>query len=727
MKKIEQIGLNRLNLISVGKASRNSTSAKLKMIFLSELANLGFRVTNPEIFNNSALDNYDEILATVTAMKGGDVDYVPLFSGFPENVPEKEEFFTKRVIGYFGNLLGMFDENDGKVMDNGLVVPEFLFDLTEFGADPILGRQSKELYEAGLENQKARKSDDHTEWTYLTFSENVEEEVQQFLANNLYAKSSIKEALKEDIDYLIEEFGLDFITPKKVVFKEIKSFIMSYLWNKSEFDTLSKYADTPTDILRMLAALSESDISLATPITFGKFSRPQRRFILENLNGFTDLAENLNVYKGLWLELGRFLHPGEYKARYTNTYEAFDLLRNGKVITFNSQVEKDIEDRDLNSLLGLLSSRPGIFGRKIHQVLEIFEEDVDKVLDNFKKISSKLELKNLLILESYFKTIEDADYKSIINKKGSVVIIPNKPGRVKTSVIDNLLEIIQNSINTKLAEKKILVGKKVWIHPDLRNYTIPLQQRKMSDGLLNIGRGSRIKFEDGKVLRMFTYWKQAEGRTDLDLSLIEFDKDMNFQGQVSYTNLSEGGIKHSGDITSAPHGAAEFIDVTLDKVKKEARYLGIQIYKYAGENFSQLEKSYAGWMIRDKATSSYKSFDIKTVQNKFNVVGKGGYAIPMVVDLKTREIIFIDMYMGGRGGEYGSNRNEGAVQDVSIVTKELVKMIDTRPNMLDLVTYHAKASKAQIVEEKEDADVTFGITDCTYEVGRVDEILSELL
>ena len=74
-------------------------------------------------------------------------------------------------------------------------------------------------------------------------------------------------------------------------------------------------------------------------------------------------------------------------------------------------------------------------------------------------------------------------------------------------------------------------------------------------------------------------------------------------------------------------------------------------------------------------------------------------------------------------GNHSMNRVEGAVNDVSIVSRELVKMIDTKPNMLDLVKYRTSTPNITIVEKKEDADVTYGIENCTYTVDRVDEIL----
>ena len=82
------------------------------------------------------------------------------------------------------------------------------------------------------------------------------------------------------------------------------------------------------------------------------------------------------------------------------------------------------------------------------------------------------------------------------------------------------------------------------------------------------------------------------------------------------------------------------------------------------------------------------------------------------------------MYMNGAKQ---FNNVEGSVKDISIVTQELIKMLDTKPNMLDLIKYRITGSNADIVDNREDADVTYGITGCTYNIDRVDEILSTML
>jgi stress response protein SCP2 len=699
---ITKIGLNRAKLISVNP-SNAKVSKRLKTIFIAELAGLGYRVDNPELFNNSVFDNFDQTISTLIEMKGGDVDYVPLFSNFSEVDYDEVLILTVGNLlskGLFSNLSEILERHDGLSSSR---------------------RQTTEELENGIIDQSSRNSDSHAEFITLTFTIDTENDIRKYLANNLYAKSSIKEALKEDIQELINYYGLEFIDPSKVVFKEIKSYVMKYLWMKDDMVTLKRFYHTPTDLLRMFAAVTDTDISLTEKIKFPKLRRSDRKFILGCLESDSNLVENLNKYKGLWLQVARYVHPGEYKSKFKKTFKAFKILRNDKVVTFNGMIEKFINQKDFSATMELISTRPGIFGRKLHELLDVFGYDT---LEHFKDIAYQLELKNLLVLERYFMTINESDFRTVINKNGKVIVFPNeRKGNISTLAKVKLLMVIKNAIETNISTNVKSIYEddtKVWISPELRNVIVPLSMRKQSDGLLNIARGTRTKFDKTKTLRLFNYWKQKGYTTDFDLSLIEFDKDMKYKGHVDYTDLSSDGIKHSGDITAAPNGASEFIDIDMTKLNPEVKFLAIQVYKYAGESFNQVDKSYAGWMTRDKVDVNRKTFDIKTVTNKFNMVGQGAYAIPMIVDIQHSEIVMVDLYMNGPDS---CNNVAGAVNSISIVAKEVVNFVNTKPNMLELLTYQTSARNAILVDDRKEATVTYDIND----MDRVDEILSELL
>jgi len=144
-------------------------------------------------------------------LRGGDVEYVPLFLGFPDDFPEDDKYFAKRIVGYLGSFYDLFPE--GKQLETGITVPEWLFDLKQFGADPVSQMQTKSLWTRAKEKLSNRKVDTHTEWIDLKlgWAEDTEQELKKWFETLVYAKSSIKEELREDLILLLINFGVDEI------------------------------------------------------------------------------------------------------------------------------------------------------------------------------------------------------------------------------------------------------------------------------------------------------------------------------------------------------------------------------------------------------------------------------------------------------------------------------------------------------------------------------------
>lgn len=716
----------RILVVSDGPVDR-----KKKLIFLSELAQLGYEPVDTDKYTDTVLAKHSSIIGALKKLKAGHVEYVPLFSGFPDKVPSEIEHFAKRFYGFVGNVLGLF--TSGRTLDSGVVVPEWLFDLSEFGADPITQFQDLGLFTQGIENQKAREADSAKSLTKIRLvSEHEAWEIgQQYLNRVLSAKSSIKETLKEDIEKLLEIYGADAVDVGEISFKETKAYLSKYFWNKGDYKSACALVTNPTDFLRLFASLTDSDVSLAKKIKYPKLTKVQRKLVVETLNKFSNLTEDLNRHRGLWLAIGRGLHVGAYQRTAANVASAFDTLRNHKVITWNSIVESNLSNGSYMSILDMLKERPSEFARKLHLLLRMAEaestsSEKKQVLSAFDAVAAKVPLKTLVVLERYFATIDQLDNRTIVNKKGSIKILPKDLAPLDVTTVSTVRTSIQNAIGKKIAsEKGSWAGKKVWVDPRLSSFVVPLQQRKASEAFMTVGRGTRIKFDDTKVLRLFMWWKEKDTRTDLDLSVIQFDDNMTYKGHVSYTHLRDEGIVHSGDITSAPHGAAEFIDVSLDVLKKKGvRYIAPQIYRFCGNSFAEMDEVYAGWMCREKANRDYKSFDIKTVENAFNLNGNSAYCLPMIVDVQNNEIIFVDLYVGTKELH---NRVENSLGSVSAIAREVVKMVETKPNIFDLARYNVLGRGATMAESSENADLTIGVSDCDFNATKIEQILSELL
>ncbi len=727
------IALRRLRLltleprpVSVRPEGQSSSPDCAELVCLSELARLGIAIANPELLSEAGsrlLMDYEAMLSAVARLRGGGVNYVPLFTNFPDDIPEDKAYFAKRVLGYLGNVLGSFEA--GPKLADGRIVPEWLFDLGDFGADPITQFQDPVLYANAVREAETRTADTHVEWLAMEFvhADELEARLLAWLQSCLYAKSSIKESMHRDLATVLAHVDGKGIDVSRITMRENLALFLTLLWRQEHYGLVALAVASPTDVLRMFAALTGGDVSLGKPIAFPKLRRPERRAVLGILESCRELEEGLQRHRGLWLAIGRSFHVGEYKRAFPKTCAAFAALRAGEIRTFASTTEALMASESADAVLAHLQARPGVLGRKVHELLRRFPKDASEILRVFEGLSSRMTVKNLLVLQSYFASINSLEMRTVVNKKGGIKVLPNNAKDALTgATLTALATILDAALLRSIGERDSWRGKSVYIDPALAGYTVPLAQRAASDGVLTFGRGTHLPLDADKVLRLFVYWKDTGRTTDLDLSVIQYKSDFAYAGHVSFTNLSSGGIVHSGDVQSAPLGAAEFIDITRSAIASDVRYLAVQVYRYAGDHFADLDCR-AGWMVRSHVDSSYESFDIKTVQNAFDLHGRSSYCMPLIVDLQANEVIMTDLYIGSNKAE---NSVEGARDEVAITTEQVVHFTQTRPTMKTLAEYHARARGASIVTER-DADIGFGTENCTYNASDVETIVSELL
>jgi hypothetical protein len=185
-----------------------------------------------------------------------------------------------------------------------------------------------------------------------------------------------------------------------------------------------------------------------------------------------------------------------------------------------------------------------------------------------------------------------------------------------------LTEILDAEITCRLS-----LASPLLIDPAMYGVALPLSGKAFPGGLGVLPRGSVASFS-GEILRFFCYWRQAAIRTDYDLSALMLTPGYAYDGHVSWTSYhhGDGAAVYSGDITSAPHGATEFVDIRL------AAFTGLivpQVHVYDGESFADAAESFFGFMIRDTAQQG-APFEPATVRMKSGMRGDGRAAMPVV-------------------------------------------------------------------------------------------------
>lgn len=700
-----KILLSRQQKVVISK-STGKTSKKVILGIIAEIAQLGFTLNGNvievlktlsdgeiKVFRNILIDNLRE-------MVGAHVKYRPLFKNFPNDIPDDETFLLKRIVGFIENSF----PHDLKVLSCGHAINPLLFDLDEFNACPICLHQVDEL-------QGDKVVIPLTEVTPLKIiSLGTDSDVFAIFTNLLAAKSSISESDKEVVSDLVEALKDDVgaYIPSAITLKENIALLAGLLIKHTAIaeNVLSQHVGTATGVLRIAAQLSGGDISLKEVTRF-KLRNAEKNIIMSLLNNVASPLEDMKRYRSRWLRLGEVVHIGEKKKRFPNAYEAFDIIRNSEsdIVTFNSKVEREIKSLKLTKrseiITPLLKERPGEFARRLDIILRN-THDYD-VVSEFNAVISKVSNSILLNLMGYFKSRDrKSAYRAFI-PKGNVAKVKFIEGDdrevISAGLIDNLLLVINSELIRRYAEKEPMGS--IYIDPAMKKRVIPSSQRSATKALNTITRGSRISFSETNTLRMFLYWKENEksDRVDVDLSAIAFGDDWSYKGHLSYTSLHAFDSVHSGDITSAPHGAAEFIDINVPAFKnKGVRYVVMNVLSFTGQPFNDYE-CLAGFMERGDALKG-AAFEAGTVKNKFDVTGNATVNLPMIFDLQENEVVWADFSLTSQAH---NNNVESNSEKIVQMSKVCMSLLENKVNLYDLLMLHAAARNAVVDVEKDDS------------------------
>ena len=137
---------------------------------------------------------------------------------------------------------------------------------------------------------------------------------------------------------------------------------------------------------------------------------------------------------------------------------------------------------------------------------------------------------------------------------------------------------------------------------------------------------------------------QHTGRVDIDLSAAMYDEDWQYKRTCILHELTFKNFKayHSGDITSAPKGASEFIDFDIPSVLKYGGRYVVNLLSYTDQPYKDLPECFTGWMVRQYPGSG-EIFEPSTVQDKVDITADTQISIPVILDLKERKLIWTDL------------------------------------------------------------------------------------
>ena len=695
MNATNKILLRRKNLLIVEPTNADYEQTKneqaLVVPMMKNVQSLGYTFSK-ELFEALSHMNRDELkvfysdlIPALKELVGADVEYNPMYPNFPTQVAEMDgiELFINAIVHYwsFGTLMPEYEKDERL---------------------PLIDVNKMALLSTG----------NH-------------EDLMEIFKNLVASKTSLSAQDKEDVTTIIKDCA-DYANylPDEIPLKENVALIGKLIIEEAPVKSasaISKYFRTATDVLRLVTALSDGDISLASKTKYRNLKRRERRMILDLLANCGNITEDLFRYQYEWIRVAEILHPFEYNyPRYKNVNKAFDTLRNDKKpLMFGGKVQAAILRKDMKAAADLLKSRPGEFARQLDKVLRDSDNPA-YILECFKSVAVEISAPVLLQVRQHFigRMAETPNPVRVFFPKGNLakaMSIKNELPAIDKTICQNVAKACRDALIEQYKSKESL--GKVYVDEEFKNYLVPFSQRSASSTNKSVVRGSQLPIKsDATAVRAFIWWTNTSkgngwdaGRVDIDLSAAIYDSDWNYVEHVSYTRLRSGKMKafHSGDITNGGSlngkGVAEFIDVDIDAVAENGRYIVYQVYNYTGQHYSSLENCRFGWMEREDVQSG-EIFEPTTVNMVMDVNAEGVTAIPVIFDCVERKFIWCDMNLGIERSHHGGINLESNISGVTATCYAMTHL--NKPNIYDLAMLNAMA-RGIVVTDRNEADIIF--------------------
>ncbi len=689
MTLVNKIAFNQLNaVVATSPVEVKNDAFNIKVIsFVNEMHNFGFLVTKELYQYLSSLDEAtsvevcQKVLSLAKESVGAHVAMKAFYPNFPRQVMEASdaELFINAILHYW-----------------------------------TLGAWSPEYVEEKRPDLK--EENPKTEISLISM-----EDVKAYFFRILASKNSIPASLVEFVEMGIEE-GWAAEYKGEIPFKETLCRVATALVKQGQ--SINGVVATTTDVLRVMAALSESDIELKTKVRFKSLNRKARRALVSALEEVINISD-VKAYASLWKRAFHSLHVGEFGGKVAEIAARFRNEKN--VVTSETVVAEAIKSGDVKVAVNKLVNKPSVFARSLDKLLRDSDPQTSAwVIKEFAKVVEKVDSKVLLQVLGHFKgrSLNEAGERVVFTagSKGKALLAPSLKALDK-SVVEHIVSVIKAELKNKFAEKALLKGKKVFISPEVYSVLIPSQLASITENKKTVARGSRVPLDlipedaEKNVLRMFIHWIGQ----DQDLSAFFINEDMTEFSQVAYYNLRNSYACHSGDVTyaPAPHGGSEFIDVRMDEALADGmRYIAMDVRVYNGPTFLKHERSFAGFMLRNDLKSG-EIFEPTTVRGKFDITLDGSTVMPCFFDMKTREMIWLDSVLPGCGvySNYRqvNNLNNNIASSTDML-RAYLKMKDTKVTMKELVCLHIDAVGATQVFDKEDADYVVGLGEGNLDV-----------
>lgn len=703
LELINKVFLKRKDAIYVEQKENEVENEYKKALIATaskNLESLGYQMS-PKLAESLLHVSLQEIVDTAEVLKdsllerlGGNVEYNPMYPGFPESVMERSEaelYFDAVIYAFSGfEVLPEDEERTRTVVDDLGDTKEFkIIDLADINT-------AKDITSNLMSSQIAFSQDD-----------------------------------KQDLVSIHKAFAEEYLSiPEKIPNRENLAWLAATYMeeNHKGYNPFLGKMRSATDILRTIAIRNGGDASLTENIKFKTLPRREVRVYANKMFCMPDIETEMYKKQSLFKKLNESYHLRSIKAYNQNIInEKLDKLYDKTLErSFFSKRDAAIKEGNFTNLVRLYYDQPGQMGPDIVRLSLLAQEQKNYYVAKatlctaFRANTEKMSTLNLLKMKSVLESKkEQQKYNVYSPKKGlsNPYMKLNTQAPLRGDLIRDLDKIIEYRLEERY-EKKRPLGK-VYVEKELEDIKIPSQQRANSQGSVGMSFGSQFPV-DKKIdyLRSFIWWTNSEKSdfVDIDLSADLYDKDLQKITDVSYYNLKGDGLgTHSGDIRDGGpvggKGAAEFIDIDLNKLKnyehygKKPAYVMFSVRVFSGENFADTPCKF-GWMQSDHQPA--KLFDITKVERAIELNTNSTRSIPVLFDIENQKMIWMDRNpreMSDIKLDLGNNNITYASCDAVEAYRALHT---TTPDLHSLIMAHVNA-RGELVDDPKEADTIFSV------------------
>ncbi|ATW62706.1 hypothetical protein SCBWM1_gp22 [Synechococcus phage S-CBWM1] len=345
---------------------------------------------------------------------------------------------------------------------------------------------------------------------------------------------ALKQETIEDVLAVLSDCDHQFTEIGEVRNREVKNFL---------YDILGTFPEDGDELFRYLMFKATGDSLVINNENFLDKLR-ETRYILPNLSGkqIRALSESFNRRKTFWMALKQgFIGSWEHKSR------EIAAKGNRRLINKISKASKTNHKALPENVLSSLTAK---------------KFPAERVEEAAAKANTFQLARAANAVSLYSQSVEQGKFFKVRNGRGFL----RSPGlEVDRSHVGGYLPILRGELLKRLSEKRVFI-------PEGVEYPVPSSEKKFSG---NVPTGTSITADPkaGEKILVGIYWENGtKSHADLDLSSMALSGS-----RVGWNARWENGgcLTYSGDITNAPNGAAEWMEV---KNVKEASAILVNAY-----------------------------------------------------------------------------------------------------------------------------------------------------